>query len=180
MSMTLIQTVTVGAGGTSSIVLSSIPQTFTDLLIVIQSRIEATDVGGQFAQMVCYPNNVSYPDTTTAFRQLYGDGNTVTSSSGSAEFIRVGYVPSGTATANVWSNIQVYITNYTSTATKAFSCDGVAENNGLNGIQSLIAGRTTTSSPISSLRFEVGRTLSQNTIVSIYGITRGSGGATVS
>jgi hypothetical protein len=178
--MTLISTVTVGAGGTSSILFSSIPQTYTDLLLLLQVRIEATDVGGQFAQIVCYPNNVSYPDTASSFRELYGNGNTVTSSSASGEYIRLGYVPSGTATSNVWSNIQVYMPNYSGSTNKTFSCDGVAENNGLNGIQSVIAGLRTNTAALSSLRIEIGRTLSQNSIASLYGITKGSGGATVS
>lgn len=177
--MQKIATVTVGAGGAASILFNSIPQTFTDLVLTLSARIEATDVGGQFAQIVCYPNNASYPDATSSFRQLYGDANTVVSNNGSGEFVRLGYVPSGTATANVWSSIQVYIPNYAGSTAKTFSSEGVAENNGYNGIQTLIAGLRTDTAALTSMRIEVGRTLTAGSTATLYGITKGSGGATV-
>ena len=47
-TMTLIASNTVGSGGASSVTFSSIPQTYTDLVVKINSRVTSTDGGGTF------------------------------------------------------------------------------------------------------------------------------------
>jgi hypothetical protein len=177
--MTLISTVTVGAGGASAIEFTSIPQTYTDLQLFVSARISATDTPSS-AQLVLYPNSSSYPDTSVSFRELQGTGSGASSVSGSGEYIRIGYVPSGLATANTFSNISLYMPNYAGSTAKSFSADGVSENNATAAVQSIIAGLDTSTAALTSLKIEVGRTLVQYSTASLYGILKGSGGATVS
>lgn len=178
MTMTLVSTVTVGAGGAASIDFTSIPQTFTDLCILIAARTTNTDTG-QSVNLVLYPNSSAYPDTNCTWRYLNGTGGAATSGSGT-NFIMLGNVPTALATANTFGNISVYIPNYSTTSAKSFSIEEVADENATGTTMMIVAGRTSATAALTSLNIQVGRTLAQYTTASLYGITKGSGGATVS
>jgi hypothetical protein len=114
--------VTVGAGGTGTIVFSSIPSTYTDLVLVASLRFNA---GQDWAGV--YFNS----DTTAANysqKNLFGNGSTA----GSQNLPTYIYTLMGTQsgyTANTFSNCQMYIPNYAGSTAKSYSVENVQENN---------------------------------------------------
>jgi hypothetical protein len=119
-TLTLINTVTVGAGGAATIEFTSIPQTYTDLLIKTSYR-------GTSAH-IAYDTNISFNGSGANFtgKLIYGSGSAANSPSiGNSPGLYVG----ANATANTFSNGEYYIPNYTSSNYKSFSVDEVSENN---------------------------------------------------
>jgi hypothetical protein len=131
---TLITSSTVGAGGAASVTFSSIPQTYTDLLLVVSSRC---DVAATQAALWIYFNNDNAGSRSD--RELQGDGSSVTSGVDSGP-IKIGRSNGATSTANTFSNIEVYIPNYTSSNYKSYSSNSVQENNATTGYQTMLAG----------------------------------------
>lgn len=104
---------------TASVTFSSIPQTYTDLLVLVGAR---GDAGGQ---RDCY---ISFNGSTSNFSNRYMEmSNSLVASGTTARYI--GPVSGTTTTANLFSNAAIYIPNYTGSTYKSFSGDFVAENN---------------------------------------------------
>jgi len=122
---TLISSVTVGSGGAANIEFTSIPATYTDLLVKVSPRSTRATVNkdNMFIQLNSSSANFSG-------RSLYGSG-----SGSGASYVDTpdGYVSyavcAAGATANTFSNIELYIPNYTSSNYKFISTDGVGETN---------------------------------------------------
>jgi hypothetical protein len=147
-NMELITSVTVGAGGTSSVTLpvtGTIPQTYTDLVVKISARNDASVLTGG---VWIYPNGSSADMTS---RILAGTGSAALHTTDTKLW---GYVNSASSTSNTFSNLEVYIPNYTSSAHKTFSIDSVMENNATEGRHNLSAGLWSVTSAITSLEFQ--------------------------
>ena len=144
-NMELITSVTVGSGGAASVTLpatGTIPQTYTDLQIVMSVRGSRSEVVSNTA--------ISFNGSTANFTNKYLEGNGTSASSGSlARF--VGAQPAATATANTFSNNIIYIPNYTSSNFKSFSCDSVTENNATLAYATLFAGLWSDTSAITTI-----------------------------
>ena len=123
-TMTLISAITVGAGGTASIDFTSIPQTYTDLLIVLSGR---SDTVAQTYNGVGLTFNGTSNSTNWSRKQLEGGDGTVGSYTSTTSI--GGYVPAPNATANTFGSIQIYIPNYTSSNNKLVSIESVTEGN---------------------------------------------------
>jgi hypothetical protein len=115
-----IQTVTL-TGTQANIEFTSIPQTYTDLKIVMSARVNASSVSES-----C---KMTFNGVTTGYSNRYIFGSGSAASSGSDTNAFTFRVPSGTSTASVFGNGEVYIPNYTSSNYKSFSDDSVSENN---------------------------------------------------
>jgi hypothetical protein len=129
---TLIASNTVGSGGASSITFSSIPQTFTDLLLKTSLRGDTTnsDIGitGYQTHYTRINNNLS-----NLHKSLYLTGNGSSASSGSAGLETVWRATGSTNssdTSNTFANSELYIPNYTGSSYKSASADMTGENNG--------------------------------------------------
>lgn len=172
MTMTLISSVTVGAGGAATISFSSIPQTYTDLLLVIAGRNTATNTAG----------NMSLNGVTTSFtnRSLWGDGFGNTGSSAFTGGPDFGLSGSGD-TANVFASAEFYICNYASASNKALSGIYGTENNGSSNNMAFEATLWANTAAITSITLtpQGSGSFAQNSMASLYGIIKGSGGATV-
>jgi len=170
MTMTLVSTVTVGAGGAASIDFTSIPQTGTDLLILVsQARNDGSS--GAFISQV---NGASTPTSTN--KRLYGTGSSVVSDGPTNP--SNWSVPDWTSeTTNTFGSVQIYIPNYTSAANKSITTDYVTENNGTGARQGIQAGLLSVASAITSLT--LGGAYVQYSTASLYTIQKGSGGASV-
>lgn len=175
MSISLISTVTVGAGGAASIDFTSIPGTYTDLMLVYSLRGAG---GGGTDWQDC---KVQFNGVTTGYsnRGLYGTGSAAGSNTETTITLRAGG-PSNTA--NTFGNGSLYIPNYAGSTQKSVSIDNVGENNGTVAVQFLTAGLSTSTSAISSLSIiPLSGTIVQYSTTSLYGIKSGaSGGVTVS
>ena len=180
--MTLVSSVTVGAGGAASIDFTSIPQTGTDLVLKYSLRgtysgVSAVGVGFRLnGDSGANYSKKNLRATTSLVQSFSTSGGTTTDP---------GFAPGPTATSNTFSNSEIYIPNYTSTTTKIISADATQENNTTTQYDwflMLMAGSYSTSSPITSLKLysTYGDNWAQGSTVSLYTITKGSGGATVS
>jgi hypothetical protein len=125
-TMTLISSVTVGAGGASTIDFTSIPSTYTDLCLLYSIRSNRSDYGDNMAVRL----NGSSSSVYSYIRLVAYGGSTVGSFSGSSVASTVTAVVTGnTATSSTFSNGQIYLPNYLSSSNKSASIDGVTENN---------------------------------------------------
>jgi hypothetical protein len=160
-----IQTITVGSGGAANIEFTSIPQTYTDLLILISMRttrsatVDAINVGF----------NGGYANLSN--RELYGSG-TGAASGADPSSNYVGYVSGNTATASVFGNGALYIPNYTSANFKSSSGDSVSENNGSQAFQSFEANLFSNTAAITSIKLAsyLANDLMQYSTATLYGI----------
>ena len=158
MTMTLVETITVGSGGAASIEFTGIPQTGKDLLIVLSYRSSFSDT---VRTLNIYPNG----DTTgVSTILLEGLGSSVQSFSGGDSF---GRVNGSTSTANTFSSTTGYFSNYTSGSAKSFTVDAVTENNATSANAGIVAGLWNKTSPITSLKFDAATTL-EHTTASLY------------
>jgi hypothetical protein len=137
----LLEKITVGAAGASSVTFSGIPQTgYTDLVLKISARAVGVD------------NQLTFNGSTTSdsSRYLFGTG-TSTISGSDANNIQLQGTPQTTFTANTFGNMDIYIPNYTSSNSKSLSIDSVTENNAAESYQFFGAGLWANSSAITSI-----------------------------
>lgn len=163
----LIETQTVGAGGVASITFSALPQTFTDL-VVVYSGIEAG-------------LSISFNSITSGYsrRYLYGTGSSVASGSGSSESAFNAAFTYWGAAGELVSG-QAYIPNYAGSTNKTISVDMITERNATNSMQQIFAGTLANTAAITSVTLTGLGTIPQYSTASIYGLLKGSGGATAS
>ena len=140
---TLIASSIVGSGGAANIEFTSIPGTYTDLVILLSAR---SDRAGNIADgFLIKPNN-----TTPTILYLTGDGASASSGTNYS-----GIVPASTATASTFGNTFAYFPNYANTSyNKSFSVDDVSENNATNAYATLSANLYGSNSAITSIKIE--------------------------
>jgi hypothetical protein len=164
-TMQLIAKQTVGSAGAASVTFSSIPQTYTDLQIVATVR---TNRSGQTDDdVIIKPNNSTSSATS---RLLLGDGSSAASYTGTQIYMAA---KGATATANTFSNCEVYVPNYAGSTFKSFSADLTAENNTTGTNMQLSAQLWSDTSAITSLVFvpAYGTAFSEFTEFTLYGIS---------
>ena len=145
MSMELIETIEVGAGGASSIEFTSIPQDGVDLLCVVSAR-NSWSAADRTAVIAI---NGSTADKSGI--KLQGNGSSVSSGS-NVNFT----VQAATTTANTFTSVQLYFSNYTSSSNKSFAIEQATENNA-TAVEHLIqANLWSQTSAITSLGFSFG------------------------
>jgi hypothetical protein len=171
MSFTLIETKTLGADA-ASIEFTSIPQTFTDLVVLCSLRSTESAVSS-FGRIEF--NGVSTVDSGSSRRDLSGSGSAATSSGGVGSLLFP--INGSTSTANTFGNGTIYVPNYTAAVNKSLSIDAVNENNATAALQFLIAGLWPITTAISSLQINnFANSLVAGSTISLYGITKGSDG----
>ncbi len=143
----LISKVTVGSGGAANITFSSIPQTFTDLLLKCSIRGTASSLARDLLIQI-NGNSSSYSD-----KYLMGAGSTVSSENNAGGTTRLfgGGQNGNTTTANTFGNGEIYIPNYTSSNYKSASADSVSETNATTIYSTLVASLWSNTAAITSL-----------------------------
>ena len=160
-----IQTVTVGAGGAATIDFTSIPQTYTDLKVVLCVRTSGSGTAGSNA-LYFQINGVT---TNRTNRVLYGTGSAAGSFAPTTPY--AGAMASAGVTASVFSSHEIYIPNYTSANNKSYSVDSVSEDNATSGEQDLGAGLWSSTAVITSLSFYPSAgSFAQYSTATLYGI----------
>jgi hypothetical protein len=166
----LIQSVTVGAGGAANITFSSIPSTYTDLVIKLSTRGSRTD---QAFDILTFNFNGD-SSTVYSYRNVTGLNAAAGSlnGSGGGSILAAAYNDTNLATASTFGNGEIYIPNYTSANFKSISADSVSETNAANGaIVALGAGLFSKTTAISSITFAQGSgNIVQHSTATLYGI----------
>jgi hypothetical protein len=163
---TLISSVTVGSGGAASIDFTSIPSTYTDLLIKYSLRDNLTASGASNNATISF--NSSSANGTN--KELYGTGSAAASASLSN--VKVDYHSTANATANTFGSAELYIPNYTSANNKSSSSDGVSETNASAALMALDANLWSQTAAITSISIAAaGANFVQYSTAYLYGIS---------
>ncbi len=169
-NMVAIQTVTVGSGGASSISFTSIPQTYTDLVLKISSR------GTNSGTAVAY--EISFNGNTSNFSSIILGGNGSSVFSYSNQPRRIGLTSAAGATASTFANGEIYIPNYAGSNNKSYSADAVSENNATSAEIAMFAGLWSNTAAITSVtltpQFD---NFAQYSTATLYGVTSAGYGA---
>ena len=164
----LLEKITVGAAGTTSVTFSNIPQTgYTDL--VLKTSIRSTHASNS-------PTfSLAFNGSSSLFTSKYVQGSSSAASSGS-ENRYGGQAVGNDATANTFSNDEILIADYTSANYKSYSSDSVSENNASaagSAYATLIAGLWSNTAAITSIKLQadLGNFVQYST-ASLYGILK--------
>jgi hypothetical protein len=164
-TFSLIQAVTVGAGGAASIDFTSIPSTYTDLVLKLSARATSTNIDLK----------MNFNSITTGYsrRNLNGNGSTVSSSSASDAWI--GPIDGSGQAANIFGNTEIYITNYAGSTNKSYSIDSIVEDNASLAYATFIAGLWSNTAAITSISLSAlssSLTFAQYSTAYLYGIVK--------
>jgi len=150
-----IAQVIVGAGGASVISFTSIPQTYTDLLINLSVRRDNA-YDRRVLQMTFNGASSGYSDRGYLGGQLGGGVNITTYD-----------VPAANGVANTFSSNTIYIPNYTSSSYKSVSIESLGDQ-----YFDMTGGLSNVTSAITTISFDTGQggNWVQNSSAYLYGI----------
>lgn len=167
----LIATVTLGSSA-ASIDFTSIPGTYTDLMVVFSGRSSSTGSSAFFpAQLKFNGSTANYTQ-----RRMYGTNG----ATGSANDSYGVESPESNATANTFSNVIIRIPNYAGSTQKSVTIDNVSANSSALALWQIAGGLWTQTAAITSFGL-VGYSstnLLAGTTASLYGFNKGSDGVT--
>ena len=163
-TFTLISSVTVGSGGAANIEFTSIPATYTDLLLKLSGRSNRSET----TEFLNINLNSSASDFTN--KTLEATGTTVYSGSYGAY---IGSIPAATATASTFGSFEIYIPNYAGSNFKSISSDSVSENNITQAYSDLIASLWSQTAAITSVKLVTNNASNfvQYSTATLYGIS---------
>jgi hypothetical protein len=131
----------------ASVTFSSIPATYTDLVLRVSVRNANAATTGTLRIELNGDTAANY-----SFTALNGDGSVAASSrSDNRNDISAGLVNAGTSTSNTFSSIEFYFPNYTSTVNKPVSVFTAQENNTTAADIRVIAGLYRNSTAINQI-----------------------------
>jgi hypothetical protein len=166
---TLIASNSLTNSTTNTVTFSSIPQTYTDLKLVISARSDIT--GQQYANIVIQPNGAT---TNLSDKNLYTINGTTVGSGFDSNGMVIGQASTDDQTSNVFGNSEAYIPNYTGSNYKSSSMDGVNENNATSAALTFFAGLWQSTAAITSLDIKFlsgsGTNFKQYSTFYLYGI----------
>lgn len=156
-------TVTVGAGGTATISFSSIPATYTDLLVRLSLRSNYAG-NPEIANMTINGSTASFTN-----KDFFGTGSSTASQTDNS---RGPFAEGNNYLASVFSSSDIYIPNYAGSANKSMSSDSVVENNATAAYLQFNSILWSNTSAITSISFSTrnGTLWSQYSTASLYGI----------
>jgi hypothetical protein len=145
---TLISSSVLGST-TGSVTFSSIPSTFTDLVLRVGGRFD-----GNSSSFEITFNGI----TSSVYRNTYlnTNGSTLESSNSGGGQVYIMGVNTSPSTADTFGSIEVYIPNYLVSANKPFSSFGVTENNATTAFTEMSAVLFTNTAAITSIKIDGG------------------------
>ncbi len=113
-------------GTQSSVTFSSIPQSYTDLLLTVSAR--SNDTSQTYDALLIQINSLTSGNT---YRELFGYTTGVLSGANQfgASKMFGGWYSTGSCTANTFGSGEIYFSNYAGATNKAISITAVSENN---------------------------------------------------
>ena len=135
------------ASNTASVTFSSIPSTYTDLLVRFSSRSDAAYATD--SALVLFNNTTGQQGRTTRMFDVGGG----TSSSESGPTMYLGLI-GNTAAANFYGSSEMYIPNYATTSTRQIFFHSTSEDNATGARYSSYVGNAywTTTTAISTIK----------------------------
>jgi hypothetical protein len=166
-TFTKIADVTVGSGGAASIDFTSIPGTYTDLVIKYSLRSNVSGVNESVGLRFNSDSGANY-----SYKRLYATGSATGSDSPGSNYSWGGYVAGNTSTANTFGNGETYIPNYAGSTAKSNSADGVGETDATTAYMSLHANLWNSSSAINAITLLPinGTAWNQYSTATLYGV----------
>jgi hypothetical protein len=159
---TAIASITISAVDFNAVSFTSIPQTYTDLLLYISARTNSNT--GSYGNQIDINFNDSGANFTSRRMEIYG----TTVSQSSEVHGGVAKIPNDNDNGSLFGNTMVYIPNYRSGLNKGFFSDGVFQDNtaasdnflyaNLWGITSAITKITIKCSDPDPVRYRIGST----------------------
>jgi hypothetical protein len=167
---TLISSNTVGSGGAATITFSSIPQTYTDLVVKASVRTDRALENDEIS--VRLNGNTS---SIYSYRSLAGNGSSASNSTetNTTRFRNLNNIPGATATSNTFGNTEFYIPNYASASFKSISFNSSGENNATSSYIDMAAGLFGSTSAVTSIEMfpRIGPNFVQYSTFYLYGIS---------
>jgi hypothetical protein len=165
---TKIASVAVGSGGSATIEFTSIPSTYTDILVKLSGRSTNVAVTGNMAI------TINGSSASLSRRLIYGSGSATASTNNSDGY--VGDVTGTTSTASTFSSTEIYFPNYAGSNNKSFSTDNVTENNATEAWAFMVAGLRSNTAAITSISLgplsPQTWTFAQYSTATLYGIVK--------
>jgi len=155
------------SGSATGVIFNNIPQTFTDLKIVVSAR--STGSGVDALGLLFNGNYSGYTRTN-----IYGTGSSVASNR--SAYRDIGLFNGTSTTANTYASFDIYIPNYTSSNFKQVIVDSVQENNATAANQTMTAYLLSSTAAITRLELDsssAGVPFATNSTFTLYGITKG-------
>jgi hypothetical protein len=150
-------------GSVANITFSSIPSTYTDLVLKVSLR---GSVGNDYGQVIINGSTTGYTRKT-----LLGNGSGATSGNFSSEYFNT--INPSTSTASTFSNVEFYFPNYAGSTNKTVSVDAVTENNATSATALMQAVLWSNTAAITSLAVsQDGGNLVQYSSATLYGILK--------
>jgi len=159
-------------GSAASVTFSSIPATYTDLVVRASVRCDGTGFPDTNDNLRFWFNNsltAIYSNTT-----VEGNGASTASSSNTLSFIKGNYAANGsTSTSNTFANIEMYIPSYTVSQNKPLSLISAQENNATTAYIVATAGlfRSTTAISRIDIDSQNGNNFVSGSSFYLYGIS---------
>lgn len=138
----------------ASVTFSSIPSTYTDLVLRCSVRHDGALTASNMRLIINSDAGSSYSDT-----RVYGNGATATSAAATAgtyAYAYTGFINGASSTSSTFTNGEFYLPSYLSSAKKPYSTYNAVENNATTGYNWASAQLWQGTSAITSLSFEAG------------------------
>ena len=160
-----IATVTVGAGGASTMSFSSIPSTYTDLQLLISARGSNTNY---WAALSLNGSSANF-----TLKNAQGTGSNAYSNADTTNALSF-HQDSSAMTANTFASTSFYIPNYTSSNYKSISNETVQETNATEAYAELTAMLWSNTAAINSITLTSGGggNFVQYSTATLYGISK--------
>lgn len=155
----------------SSITLSSIPSTYTDLCLLVSAR--SSDTSTLYSGLLMQINALTTGNTYTELIG-YTTGVISTRDQFGASKMFIGFYSSDLTTSNTFGSGEIYIPNYAGSTNKSFSVTSVSERNATSAdssYQTISAGLLSNTAAISSLTINFsGYNILSGSRFDLYGI----------
>jgi hypothetical protein len=174
----LIQTTTVGSGGAATVSFSSIPQTYTDLVIVGSVRSTSTTSNTGEYDVMAYRFNATTSGYTARVIEASGtsavsSAQTTATGSGGGTYGRIsdGGINNSLSGTSIFSSFNWYIPNYAGSTNKSWTLDYASERNVTATYMGMVAGLWSNTAAITEITFALlVANYAEYSSFSIYGI----------
>jgi hypothetical protein len=150
LTHTLISSTVISSSPPMTVTLSSIPQTYTDLVLVgsVRDIAEMQTILGLNAR-------INSANTGYFWTNIRGTGGASFTSNSDGSYAEIGSLLASSATANTFTSFELYFPSYATAQSKPFSMFSSSVNtNSANGLFTFISSnRNTSTSAMSSITF---------------------------